>query len=618
MTARRAAAIIVWAIVSPSLYAQQPSSSVHLPVVVVDAQTKSAIRHARLQFLASPPRSSFTDEDGRVLLDLAGDVTATVTKAGYVSETVKITAPRGVSAEMRVPLKRGAAITGRLVDPAGTPVVSASVSARPMGENTQRPLMTATTDDRGEFRIGGLDEGEYRIEWSPMWTTVRLRPGDTLDLGQQIAPAGVTRIGVRAITGTIFDEYGDPVQSARIQLLQIKRVGDRRAALPVPDLGMQQSDDRGVYRIFGRLRGRYLVVAQEDGSAPNYYPGVLNVASALPVIVDRGDVEAIDLAFRRESSHRVAGVALESTGQPIHGAVLLAVSERSGGVIAEPRAAPVASDGAFVFEGVPPGDYVVQATSTALGLRPKVENGIVMLPRMEFGMQRLTITDVEPSPVYIRTTPGATLRGRISTDGAEAVPGAMTVWPFPTDFDESFIIGSGAAGLTKNPDGSFVVTGVTGLRRMVTLVPTDGWYLKDARVGGGDALDTPFDFGLKEQDFNGVEIVVSSGAATITGTVTKSRGQPADAVAVLLFSTDSSKWYRQSQWLRLEQRQGQEFRFGSLPPGSYYLLALDAASDLVTSGDWQDPVMLEDLRRSATRITVNERETRSVTLRLQP
>jgi hypothetical protein len=190
----------------------------------------------------------------------------------------------------------------------------------------------------------------------------------------------------------------------------------------------------------------------------------------------------------------------------------------------------------------------------------------------------------------------------------------MTVWPFPTDYDESFTMGSGAAGLTKSPDGSFVVTGVTGLRRFVLLVPTDGWYLKEARVGGGDALDTPFDFGLKEVDVDGVEIVVSPGAATITGTVTKSGGQPADGVAVLLFSSDSSKWYRQSQWLRLEQRPGREFRLGGLPPGSYYLLALDAASDLVTSGDWQDPVTLEDLRRSATRITVSEGETRSVAL----
>jgi hypothetical protein len=140
--------------------------------------------------------------------------------------------------------------------------------------------------------------------------------------------------------------------------------------------------------------------------------------------------------------------------------------------------------------------------------------------------------------VYIRTSPGATLRGRISTDGAEAVPGAMTVWPSPTDYDESFMIGSGAAGLTKSPDGSFVVTGVTGLRRFVLLVPTDGWYLKEARVGGGDALDTPFDFGLKKVDVNGVEIVVSPGPHDY-GARSRRWGQP-DGVAVLPFSSDRS------------------------------------------------------------------------------
>jgi hypothetical protein len=69
--------------------------------------------------------------------------------------------------------------------------------------------------------------------------------------------------------------------------------------------------------------------------------------------------------------------------------------------------------------------------------------------------------------------------------------------------------------------------------------------------------------------------------------------------------------------LRLGQRPSGEFRLGGLPPGSYYLLALDVASDLVTSGDWQDPATLEDLRRSATRITVNEGETRSVSLTIK-
>ena len=48
--------------------------------------------------------------------------------------------------------------------------------------------------------------------------------------------------------------------------------------------------------------------------------------------------------------------------------------------------------------------------------------------------------------------------------------------------------------------------------------------------------------------------------------------------------------------------------------GLYYLAALDAGSELITSNGWQDPATLEGLRRSATRVTVLEGEARFVTL----
>jgi hypothetical protein len=69
--------------------------------------------------------------------------------------------------------------------------------------------------------------------------------------------------------------------------------------------------------------------------------------------------------------------------------------------------------------------------------------------------------------------------------------------------------------------------------------------------------------------------------------------------------------------LRLERpSQNGEFRLGSLPPGSYRLVALRDVSDLVTSGDWQDPATLEQLRSSAVEVTVNEGDSRAVTLKL--
>ena len=61
-----------------------------------------------------------------------------------------------------------------------------------------------------------------------------------------------------------------------------------------------------------------------------------------------------------------------------------------------------------------------------------------------------------------------------------------------------------------------------------------------------------------------------------------------------------------------------EFRVGGLPPGSYYVLAMSDGSDIVTSGEWTNPATLERLRSIAMRITVNEGETRSITLRVSP
>jgi hypothetical protein len=43
---------------------------------------------------------------------------------------------------------------------------------------------------------------------------------------------------------------------------------------------------------------------------------------------------------------------------------------------------------------------------------------------------------------------------------------------------------------------------------------------------------------------------------------------------------------------------------------------MSSGSDVVTSGDWRDPATLERLGQLATRLTVSEGETRSITLRL--
>ena len=59
---------------------------------------------------------------------------------------------------------------------------------------------------------------------------------------------------------------------------------------------------------------------------------------------------------------------------------------------------------------------------------------------------------------------------------------------------------------------------------------------------------------------------------------------------MLVFSTDRDKWYLRSQSLRMARAsQDGGFRVGSLPPGSYYVLAIDDSNEALADDAWQEP-----------------------------
>ena len=52
------------------------------------------------------------------------------------------------------------------------------------------------------------------------------------------------------------------------------------------------------------------------------------------------------------------------------------------------------------------------------------------------------------------------------------------------------------------------------------------------------------------------------------------------------------------------------YRFAGVPPGDYYLAVV---ADL-EPGSWYDPLLLEELSKTAARVSVGEGETKTVTL----
>src|SRR5262249_3627532 len=104
-----------------------------------------------------------TGADGRFELRVSGNAAGTrlsVSKPGYGRQQIGLT-----SGDLAVQLARGASVSGRVLDEAGTILMGARVSAHrapaPADGSDPPAVAFATTDDRGDYRIGSLAPGSY-------------------------------------------------------------------------------------------------------------------------------------------------------------------------------------------------------------------------------------------------------------------------------------------------------------------------------------------------------------------------------------------------------------------------------------------------------------------------
>jgi hypothetical protein len=221
------------------------------------------------------------------------------------------------------------------------------------------------------------------------------------------------------VTGRVVDDTGEPVVGAQVRVLALRRVGESIAAMAAPGVRVRTTDDRGEFRLYGLLPGRYFLSAsigadigtpgRTEGFAPVYFPSTPDITAAVELSPQVGaDITNVHLVLTRSPTYRVTGVALDASGQPATG-VLVATSQRSGGPMTELRRIPVAADGAFVVPNVPPGDYVIQAMklpgplAAVSGLAPQGPMPPSVNPftptDIQFGMAYVTVVDRDPPPL---------------------------------------------------------------------------------------------------------------------------------------------------------------------------------------------------------------------------
>lgn len=533
-----------------------------------------------------------------------------------------------------------AIIRGRIVAAdTGTPVRRAQVRATATDIRASR---LTTTDAQGQFELKDLPAGRWTLSASKAgFMTLRYgqrRPfeaGAPIEIsdGQLIERANFALPRGAAITGHVFDEFGDPVAGARVQALRYQMVqGTRRLA---PGAG-DQTDDTGAFRIYGLAPGEYYVSAvlragmvgpagaPDDPSdttsyAATYYPGTGSVAEAQRLPLGIGQEQPnVNFALQPVRTVRISGTAVTSTGAPLSNGILRLV-----GADASPgfagfggNAARVRADGTFTIANVTPGAYMLIAATGFGGF-----GGFAGGPRrggaaeddLEFASMPIAIGNEDLAGVSVATAKGATLTGVVvRADGAAATLNTSAIQVVP----QSTQLQPGPFGARPTPvasDGTFELRNLTGQRYIrVNGLPQD-WMLQSIVLNSADVTDSPLEFRGGER-ISGLQIVVTDKVSELNGKVATAKGEPTKDYTVVVFPEDPPKWTFPSRYLRSGRpdQQGQ-FKIRGLPPDEHYLAV---AVDYLEDGESADPQFLEQIRDRGVRFALAAGDMRALDLKL--
>jgi protocatechuate 3,4-dioxygenase beta subunit len=522
----------------------------------------------------------------------------------------------------------GSTIRGTVTTTDGAPVADATVSVSrsgigtPVSQTVWPGGRTARSDSFGQFALRGIDPGTVRVRASKRGY-VQAEPGQrggdlpgqtlTIEAGRDLDDLTIVMPRRGAISGTVVDESGEPLQEAAVQLVRAKRQPNG-VLTGVREQGgyVRMSDDRGQFTLADVLPGDYAVMAflpadivdpaaaVRTAYPPAYYPDTPDFANASAIrIIDGENIAGLILTMRRVPVGRVTGVAHTSRGLPVTGSVRL-VSRHAVTIGDLPRVARPGPDGEFAFADVPPGDYL---------LRTLVESGP---SAREFASSAITVADGDPEPVMIRTSLGSTVSGRIVLEGCSG----QVLWGYSaTSVAVDSAASTGSVTNVSSPVSTgepFTLSGLAGPTRVRVWSDDQSWYVKSIVIDGFDVTDAPFDFGSEARAYSEVEAVFSRGA-TITGRVTDDRAAPVRDYAAYVFATDRDKWFDGSRWVKLARASADgTFTASSMPPGEYWIAAVNRV-DASTAADTE---VLAMLTSRASRMTVGEGQSQNLTLRL--
>jgi len=498
-------------------------------------------------------------------------------------------------------------INGRVVDQNGQPLRNATVSVRGYGSTS--PGATATTDREGNFKVDGLAPLAYIVTASlPTYIAAPRDPDAT--------PIGFFRVGDSpriemmkggVITGSVKRANGDPVVSVIVRAYMIRDNKGHPPRYGIP-VRTRQTDDRGVYRIYGLAPGTYLVAAgggsnangysvdQYGGDVPIYAPSSPRDA-ATEVSVNSGEEQAnVDIRYREEPGHNVSGVASSAVPMDQPSGFNLALtsivngaSQISYSFFQQPGAR------GFAFSGVADGEYNVMAQQYS-----DAGGWIISEPR------HIQVKGADVTGLELIVKPLGSVAGNIvleesklpeCTGKRRPLLSETVIGPWHNEKTEpkdqaAFLYNLGGPVL-PDKNGSFVLRNLAPAQYRFNVRPlAKYWYLKSITWPNGTtaaspkspAPDRPRDAARNWTNIHmgerltGLTVTFAEGAASVRGQIDAGEAKKlAGRVFVYLSPAEPDKAEDIVRYFASLAAEDGTFTLTNLPPGHYWVTAATAS-----------------------------------------
>ena len=362
-----------------------------------------------------------TDEQGRFRItaidpDLDYDIKATAEGYAPASQAVGDLQPYRTVADVKLTLDAGRAIRGNVVDEDGNAIggvtltATASSPSNALGGGMIRmggeepDAAEGASDDDGGFAVAGLPSGKFDLSTERSGFAPHTVPGIDLEGAEDVDVGSITLLPGESLEGLVLDTDGAPIEGAEVMLTEASPMNSLMMGMPFGEPGQADAtaDPNGWFAVHDLgADKKYTLTANRPGFVNAQVDGI-----SLP------RSEPVEL--RLEPSSRLAGVVLDTSGEPIAGARVNMMRTRTvegGGMalqvaFAEDTTTDV--EGRFAFEEQEPGK--ASLTATASGYQ-ETRLADLVIPK------GADLDDVE-----LELAEGSILQGRVLTpDGRPAI-----------------------------------------------------------------------------------------------------------------------------------------------------------------------------------------------------